>query len=109
MSKTSNYNTLSMRDIVGTCISVSTGKSCVSRVFHLMLQNNVEPNIGRKLSSNQWPIILGAVLYTTYRGERVLIVIRFNATFLLLRPYCEEICTSFLNDAEIATTYGCAL
>jgi len=25
---------------------------------------------------------LGAGLYTTFRGERVLVVIRFNATFL---------------------------
>jgi len=34
------------------------------------------------LSNNQWPVILGAGLYTTFRGERVLVVIRFNATFL---------------------------
>jgi len=33
-----------------------------------------------------WPIILGAELYTTCRGERVLVVIRFNVTFLSLRP-----------------------
>ena len=48
-----------------------------------MLQNNVAPNIGRKFSSNQWPVIWGSGLYTTYRGERVLVVIVFNATFLL--------------------------
>jgi len=48
-----------------------------------MLQNNVAPNIGRKFSSNQWPVIWGSGLYTTYRGERVLVVIAFNATFLL--------------------------
>jgi len=29
-----------------------------------------------------WPIILDAELYTTCPGERVLVVIRFNATFL---------------------------
>jgi len=29
-------------------------------VFHLMLQNNVAPNIGQKLSSNQLPRIFGA-------------------------------------------------
>jgi len=52
-------------------------------IFHLMLQNNVAPNIGRKFSSNQWPVIWGSGLYTTYRGERVLVVIAFNATFLL--------------------------
>jgi len=42
-------------------------------------------------------------------GERVLVVIRLNATFLLLRPYCENICTSFLHDAESLTTYGSML
>jgi len=46
------------------------------------------------LSKNQWLIILGAGHYETFRGERVLVVIRFNATFLLLRPYCEKICTT---------------
>jgi len=34
-----------------------------------------------------WPIILGVGLYTTYRGKRVVVVIRFNATFLPLRSY----------------------
>jgi len=74
-----------------------------------MLQNDVAPDIGKNLSSNQWPMVLGAGLYTTCRGERVLAVIRFNATFLPLTPYCEKICTSFLNAAESLTTYGCAL
>jgi len=46
-----------------------------------MLQNNVAPIIGQ-IVKNQWPIILGAGLYTTFRGERVLIFIRLNATFL---------------------------
>jgi len=69
-----------------------------------MLQNNVAPNIGQKLSSNQRPIIFGAGFHTTYRGKRVLVVIRFNATYLPLRPYCEKICASFLNDAESLTT-----
>jgi len=54
-------------------------------------------------------MILGAGIYTTCRGERVLVVIRFNATFLPLRPYCENICTTFLNDAKSLATYGCAL
>jgi len=58
-----------------------------------MLQNNVAPNIGQKLSSNQWPIILGAGLYATCRDERVLVVIRFYATFLPLTPYCDKICS----------------
>jgi len=34
-----------------------------------------------------WPITLDAELCTTYPGERVLVVIRFNATFLPLRLY----------------------
>jgi len=54
-----------------------------------MLQNNVAPSTGQKLSNNQWPINLGAGLYTICRGERVLVVIRFNAIFLPLRPYCD--------------------
>jgi len=48
-----------------------------------MLQNHVAPNIGQKLLSNQWPTILGAGLFTTCHGERVLVVIRFNTTFQL--------------------------
>jgi len=43
-----------------------------------------------------WPIYLVAELYTTFRGERVLLVVRFNVTFLRLRPYSEKMCTSFL-------------
>ena len=74
-----------------------------------MLQNDVAPNIGQNLSSNQWPIILGAGLYTACRGERVLAVIRFNASFLPLTHYCEKIRASFLNDADSLTTCGCAL
>jgi len=38
-------------------------------IFHLMLQNNVAQNIGQKLPSNQLPVILGAGLNTTCRGE----------------------------------------
>jgi len=34
-----------------------------------------------------WPIILDAELYTTYPGERVLVVIRFKITFPRLRHY----------------------
>jgi len=56
-----------------------------------------------------WPTILVARHYTTCRGERVLVVIRFNVTFLPFRPYCEKICTSFLNDTESLTMHGCAL
>jgi len=36
------------------------------------------------------PISLVAGLCTTCRGEQVLVVIGFNATFLHLRPYCEK-------------------
>jgi len=52
-----------------------------------MLQNIVTSNIGQKLSSNHWPIILGAGLYTTCPEERALVVSRYNATFLPLMPY----------------------
>ena len=52
-----------------------------------MLQNDVAPNISRKLSSSQWTIILRAPVYTTYHGKQVLVIIRFNDTFLLLKPY----------------------
>jgi len=55
-----------------------------------MLQNNVAPKIGQKLPNHQRPIILGAGLHKTCRGERALVVIRFDATFLPLRLYCEK-------------------
>jgi len=32
----------------------------------------------------------GAGLYTTFFGERVLVVVMFNATSLPMRPYCEK-------------------
>jgi len=50
-------------------------------------------------------MILGAGLCTTCRGERLLVVIRFSATFLplSLSPFYEKLCTSFLNDAESLT------
>jgi len=38
----------------------------------------------------QWPIILGSGFHTTYRGERVLVVITLDATFLLLKRYCKK-------------------
>jgi len=50
----------------------------------------------------------GAGLYTTFLGERVLVVVMFNATFLP-KALLWKICTFFLNDAESLTTYGCAL
>ena len=57
-----------------------------------------------------WPITFGCRAYTTCCGGRVLaVVIRFNATFLSLRPYWEKMCTCFFKDAESLTTYGCAL
>jgi len=55
------------------------------------------------------PITLGAGLYATCRGERVLVVIRFNVTFLPSRSCWEKMCTCFLNDSENLATYGCAL
>jgi len=39
-----------------------------------------------------WPISLVVGLCTTCRSEQVLVAIRFNATFLPLRPYCEKMC-----------------
>jgi len=45
--------------------------------------------------------MLVAGLHRTCRGERVLVIIRFNVTFLPLRPYCEKMCTYFFKDAEI--------
>jgi len=72
-------------------LSVSTSKSCAmlleKSIFQPMLQNDVAPNISQKLSSSQWTIILHAPVYTTYHGKQVLVIIRFNDTFLLLKPY----------------------
>jgi len=56
-----------------------------------------------------WPIILDAELYTTCPGERMLVTIRFNVTFLPLRPCYEKMRTCFSKDAESLTTYGCVL
>jgi len=42
-----------------------------------------------------WPVILGAELYTTCRGERVLVVIRFNVTFLYLWGPITKKCVLF--------------
>ena len=42
-----------------------------------------------------WPISLVAGLCTTCRSEQVLVAIRFNATFLRLRPYREK-CVGYL-------------
>jgi len=51
-------------------------------------------------------MIVGAGLYTICRGQHVSVVIRFNPTFLPLRPYYEKIYISCLNGAESLTTYG---
>ena len=56
-----------------------------------------------------WPIMLDAELYTTCPGERVFVFIRFNVTFLPLRPCCENMRTCFSKDRESRTTYGCVL
>jgi len=48
------------------------------------------------LTKIKFPIGCSA-FYITCGGERVLVVIRFNVTYLPLRPYCEKLCTSFLN------------
>ena len=54
-----------------------------------------------------WHIILDAELYTTCPGERVLVAIRCNVTFLPLRLCYENTRTCFSKDAEDLTT--CAL
>jgi len=54
------------------------------------MQDNVASQIGQKLSSSQRPVSLDVGLYTTCRGDRVLVFIRFNATILPLRPYCAQ-------------------
>ena len=46
---------------------------------------------------------------TTCRCERVLVVVRFNITFLPLRLYWYKMCTCFSKDAASLTIYGCAL
>jgi len=75
---------------------------------HPCMHRNCGVISGRHTSRDcAWPIILATGLYTTCRGERELVVIRFNVTFLPLRSHCDKMCTSFLNDAEGLTTYGC--
>jgi len=54
-------------------------------------------------------ITLVAVHYTTCLGVRVLVVIRFNITFLPLRLYWDKMRTCFSKDAESLTRYGCSL
>jgi len=56
-----------------------------------------------------WHIILVAELYTTCPGERVLVAIKFNVTFLPLRLCYINTSTCFSKDAENLTTYGCVL
>ena len=53
-----------------------------------------------------WHITLDAELYTTCPGERVLVTIKFNVTFLPLGPCYETTRTCFSKDAENLTAYG---
>jgi len=62
-----------------------------------------------KLSNNQWPIILGAGLYTTCPWWASVSIHQVKCNIPTLRPYREKIYTTFLNDAEFLTTYGCVL
>jgi len=55
-----------------------------------------------------WPIILGAGLSTTCCGDWLL-VIRFNVTFLPLRPSWEKICICILHDGRSLTMYALIL
>ena len=56
-----------------------------------------------------WHIILVAEPYTTCPGERALVAIRFNVTFLPLRHCYVNTSTCFLKDAESLATYGYVL
>jgi len=56
-----------------------------------------------------WYIILDAELYTTCPGERVLVAIRCNVTFLPLRLCYENTHTCCWKVAENLTTYGYVL
>jgi len=53
-----------------------------------------------------WPITLFAELCTTCHGEWMLLVIRFNVTFLPLGSYCEKNVYLFLEKSP--TMHGCA-
>ena len=57
-----------------------------------------------------WPISLVAGLCITCRSEQVLVAIRFSATFLPLRPYCEK-CVGylFLERCKKSRMFGYAL
>ena len=48
-----------------------------------------------------WAVTLVAELCTTCSGEGVVVVIRFNVTFLPLKPYCEKMCTCFLKSCAL--------
>ena len=50
-----------------------------------------------------------AELYTTCPGERALVAIRFNVTFLPLRLCYVNTSTCLSKDAESLTTYGYVL
>jgi len=56
-----------------------------------------------------WHIILVAEPYTTCPGERALVAIRFNVTFLPLRHCYVNTSTCFSKDAESLATYGYVL
>jgi len=53
-----------------------------------------------------WPIILDAELCTTCPGERVLVAIRFNVTFVPLRPCYEKISAGLTIVANVAVATG---
>ena len=74
------------------------------------MHHNYDVISGRHTSTDCLGLIaLVAGHYTTCRGERVLVVIRFNITFLPLRLYWGKMRTCFSKDEESLTTYGCAL
>ena len=85
---------------VGTCISMTTGKSCTMSLKRRCFSSNVVQSLAYNFGCR--------ALYNLLCWASVSIhQVRCNIP--TLRPYCEKIYTTFLNDAEILTTYFCVL
>jgi len=100
-----------MRARVGTCISVSTGKSCTMSIivlrlkesaFHQMLQLILDKIVQQSVAYN---FGCRALYNLPWRASVSSHQVQCNIP--TLRPYREKICTTLLNDAEILTTCGC--
>ena len=94
---------------MGTCVSVTTGKSmsqcCLKEsVFHLMLHQMLAKIVKQSVAYN-----FGCrTLYNLPCWASVSIH-QVKCNIPSLRPYCEKIYTTFLNNAEILTTHGYVL